>query len=141
MSALQSNAARVLPVRPIEPAVQPAKAPRPKFRIVEAPSTEKSSFRFMLLCVAIVVGAVIGALLLNTEMANGAYERSNLQRQLSQEVIVGEQLSSDLSDVSTAENLAKKAKELGMKQEVNPEVLHISSQDVAAKKKSEVAEN
>lgn len=141
MSALQSNAARVVPVRPSTTSTVQESQPKPKLKLVEAPAQERSAFRFMLLCIAIVTAAIIGALLLNTEMANGAYERSRLQKQLSEEVIAGEQLSEQLADLSTAENLAKKAKKLGMVQDVNPEVLHIDSAKIANEKATEELRN
>lgn len=137
MSALQSNAARIVPVRPSVSSPVEETHQKPKLKLVEAPAQERSAFRFMILCVAIVTVAIIGALLLNTEMANGAYERSRLQKQLSEEVIAGEQLNEQLADLSTAENLAKRAKKLGMQQDVNPEVLHIDSKKIAAQQVTE----
>jgi hypothetical protein len=87
-----------------------------------------------MMCISLIAAAIVVVLVLNAEMANGAYERVNLQRERSQEVIVGEQLNAQLADIKTADNLAQRAKALGMVQEVNPEVLHIDSKKVAAQK-------
>lgn len=141
MSALQSNAARAMPVRPSAAVPQTEQSSRPKLRLVEAPVQGKSSTKFLMVCISFIAAAIVLVLVMNTEMANGAYDRAALQRERSAEVIVGEQLSEQLADISTAENLAKKAKALGMSQKVNPEVLHIDSKKVAAKKAAEEAKN
>lgn len=141
MSALQSNAARVAPVRPSVSVPEPSQVARPKLRLVEAPAQERSSTKFLMFCISMIAAAIVVVLLLNTEMANGAYDRAALQKTRSAEAIIGEQLSEELADISTAENLARKAEALGMSQKVNPEVLHIDSKKIAAKKVVEEARN
>ncbi len=137
MSALQSSAARVMPVRPSTVAPVTESKQRPDLRLVEAPVQERSSFRFLMVCISLIAAAIVVVLVLNAEMANGAYERVNLQRERSQEAIVGEQLNAQLADIKTADNLAQRASALGMVQEVNPEVLHIDSKKVAAQRVAE----
>lgn len=139
MSALPASAARALPVRPSTsaPASTPSQATGPRLRLVEAPAHERSSTRFVMACIVLLLMSVLGVLLLNTEMANGAYERADLTKVRSQEAIIGEQLSQELADISTAENLSKRAEQLGMRQMVNPDVLHIDSSKVVAAKGAE----
>ncbi|WP_435299874.1 hypothetical protein [Timonella sp. A28] len=140
MSAVQSNAARVVPVRP---SVSPhtTTTSKPSLRLVEAPAPEKSAARFIFMCIAILTVAVVAVLILNTEMANGTYERAHLTRELSTEVITGEQLSEQLADVSTAENLSNRAEQLGMEQKVNPKVLHLDSSKINARNAAEGMKN
>lgn len=139
MSALPASAARALPVRPATtaPSSAPVKSSKPRLRLIEAPAHERSSTRFVMVCIVTLLAAVLGVLLLNTEMANGAYERADLTKVRSQEAIIGEQLSQELADISTAENLAKRAEQLGMRQMVNPHVLHIDSSKANAAKGAE----
>lgn len=126
MSALYSNAARALPVRPQERAV-PISVDKPKLRLIAVPSQERSAAGLVRLCIVLLMLAVGAVLFMNTEMTDGAYKRSELTKQLSDEVLATEQLTEQLADASTPENLAVKAQQLGMKQMVNPEVLHIDS--------------
>ncbi|WP_019148679.1 hypothetical protein [Timonella senegalensis] len=129
MSALQSSAARALPVRPHERAL-PTTASKPKLKLITAPSTERPIAGVVYLCITLLVCSVLAVLVMNTELADGAYQRSALTKQLSAEVLTTEQLTERLADVSTPENLAVKAERLGMKQMVNPEVLHIDSSKI-----------
>jgi hypothetical protein len=69
---------------------------------------------FVLLCISILAAALLGALLLNTSMARGAYEAHDLTRQLAS-LARGEQgLSTALDAKASPAELAAAAQALGM---------------------------
>src|SRR5690625_2401605 len=47
---------------------------RPRLQVVRAPANQRSLLPFAALCLTILVGAMLGALMLNTAMAATAYE-------------------------------------------------------------------
>lgn len=98
-----------LPVRRPE-----APAPRPRLRVVAAPEQPRTRVPFVLLCIAVLVAAMLGALLLNTSMAQGEYERRALQARLVQSVQAQQQMLSDLERAGSPAELARAADELGM---------------------------
>jgi len=51
-----------------------------RFDAVRAPLQATSGVPFLVMCALVLVGALLGALLLNTSMARGSYEMSGLQR-------------------------------------------------------------
>lgn len=68
--------------RPLGPAAPRQDAPpqrRAHLRAVPAPRHARSIAPFALLCVAIVVGALAAVLVLNTTMAEGAYDQRDLK--------------------------------------------------------------
>jgi hypothetical protein len=85
---------------------------------------------FLAGCVALLGLTIAAILILNVEMAHGAYKQTDMKAQLSHEVLVTEQLSSDLDDVSTAENLAQRARDLGMVQELTPGVIRLEDKTI-----------
>ena len=64
------------------PAARPQPAPAPRLRLVRAPQTARTRVPFVLACMAVLTLALVSALLLNTQMAQGAYEKYGLTNEL-----------------------------------------------------------
>lgn len=115
MSAVRSAAvrARSVPAPAPRPTAEPA-APRPRLRVVRAPAHARTRVPFVVLCMAILVGALLGALVLNTTMAQGEYERYALQTRLAQSAQSQQQMRGDLEELAAPAQLAAAAGALGM---------------------------
>lgn len=89
-------------------------APRARLRVVHAPAHERTRVPFVLLCMSILAAALLGALLLNTSMARGAYEAHDLTRQLASLARDEQGLSTALDAKASPAELAAAAQALGM---------------------------
>ena len=108
-------AARVGAVpRPARPAVAPQQAPR--LRLVRAPAQTRTRVPFVVACMAILAGALLTALLLNTTMARGAYEKHDLDVELARLASTQQDLSAALDRRASPAELAASARALGMVQ-------------------------
>lgn len=113
MSALQSGAVRARTAPRPTTAPAPA-APRPRLRVVRAPAQARTRVPFVVLCMSILVSALLGALVLNTSMAQGEYERYALQTRLAQSAQSQQQMLSELEQTAAPAQLAAAAAALGM---------------------------
>ena len=99
-------------------AVQRARAqtpqPRPRLRVVPAPAQARTRVPFVMLCMAVLATALLGALLLNTSMAQGAYSRLDLQARLAQSAQAQQQMAGELESAASPARLAEAARALGM---------------------------
>ena len=111
MSAAHATAVRAAP-RPAPPT--PAAAPRPRLRVVRAPAHARTRVPFVLLCMAVLVASLLGALVLNTSMAQGEYERSALQTRFAQSAQAQQDMRSQLEQAAAPAQLAAAASALGM---------------------------
>lgn len=108
-SAAPSGAPRSAPRRaPSAPAV------RPRLRVVRAPAQARTRVPFVVTCIAALASALLGALLLNTSMAQMEYQRYELATRLSQSAQAQQEMRGDLERVSSPEALAGAARALGM---------------------------
>lgn len=101
------------------PVRAPVRAPartswRPRLKLVRAPAQARSRLPFLLLCVAILGGALLGALALNTSMAITAYTITDRQVELAQLSQTEQQLQTQLEQISSPTVLAQAADKLGM---------------------------
>lgn len=101
------------------PVRAPVRAPartswRPRLKLVRAPAQARSRLPFLLLCVAILGGALLGALALNTSMAITAYTITDRQVELAQLSQTEQQLQTQLEQISSPTVLADAADRLGM---------------------------
>lgn len=115
MSALEQTAvrpARVPRRAPVAPA--PAPAPRPRLQVVRAPAHERTRVPFIVLCMAVLVVAMLGTLVLNTSMAKGEYDRHALQSALARSAQHQQELTEELERRSSSPGLAEAARRLGM---------------------------
>ncbi|MGO1316205.1 MAG: hypothetical protein ACTMIR_04090 [Cellulomonadaceae bacterium] len=107
------------------PAAAPAR-PRPRIHVVPPPRTARSRVPYVLFCMALVGAALISVLLLNTTMANGAYESRDLQAQIAQLAQSEQALLAQLEEASAPTALAERAQRLGMVQDSTPAFLRLS---------------
>lgn len=114
MSALQSGAVRARTAPRQTPVAPQAPAPRPRLRVVRPPAHARTRVPFVVLCMSILVSALLGALVLNTSMAQGEYERYALQTRLAQSAQSQQQMRSELEQIAAPGQLAAAAGALGM---------------------------
>ncbi|MBO9554078.1 hypothetical protein [Cellulomonas sp.] len=110
-SAVRTSAARAYPA-PARP--RPEQAPAPRLLLVRAPQTTRTRVPFVLACMAILAGALLSALLLNTQMAQGSYEQYRLANELGRLDQDQKDLDAELDRMAAPAQLAQKAQELGM---------------------------
>ncbi len=103
MSAVRATA------RPAAPLVR-----RPKLRIVHAPAAARSRVPFLLLCVVLLGGAMLVALMLNTTMAATAYEIHSTELELAKLSQTNQELATEVDELAAPARLADRASDLGM---------------------------
>jgi hypothetical protein len=103
-----------LPVRVPRSRAPESRAWRPPLRIVRAPHPARSRLPFLLLCLTILGGSLLGALALNTSMATGAYQLRDRQAELAALTESEQQLAGELDSLSSPAQLARTASRLGM---------------------------
>lgn len=98
------------------PQARPSSRPtwRPRLRLVRAPAHARSRLPFLLLCVSILGGAMLGALALNTSMAMTAYTITDRQVELAQLTEEEQLLAGQVERMSSPAQLAAAATNLGM---------------------------
>ncbi|MDN4476182.1 hypothetical protein QQX09_09985 [Demequina sp. SYSU T00192] len=95
-------------------APRPEAAPRRHLRAVAAPETARSLVPFAIACVGVVLAALAAVLLINTTMAEGAYERRDLKIQIRDLHVQQAALQETLDTNASPEELARRASVLGM---------------------------
>jgi len=103
---------------------------RPRLRIVRAPAAGRSRAGFILLCVSILVGALLGVLMLNTAMATTAYEIHDQQVRLARLSESEQALAQEVERLSSPVLLQQRAEELGMERADGMRYLVLSDQSV-----------
>lgn len=110
MSAEQAvRAPRVHP-RPSAPSQPQA----PRLRLVRPPAQARTHVPFVVLCMAILAAALLAALLLNTQLAAGAYAGRTMDVRLAELARTEQQLSAELDQNRSPAQLAERAAALGM---------------------------
>lgn len=94
--------------------VRRAAATLPRLRIVRAPARPRTRAPFIMLCVSVLVGALLGALFLNTSMASTAYEIHDRQIALARLSERHQELSQALEVAASPAVLAQRARAGGM---------------------------
>ncbi|MCL2090123.1 MAG: septum formation initiator family protein [Micrococcales bacterium] len=112
------------------------RAPRPaplapRLRLVRPPQQVRTRVPFVLTCMGILVTALLAALLLNTAMAQAAFETTDAQRQLARLVQDNEDLQARLDEKSSPEQLAAQARALGMVPATGTGWIRLSDQTVS----------
>ncbi|WP_258726764.1 hypothetical protein [Cellulomonas sp. NS3] len=125
------SALRVAPARAPRPS-SPQAAPQttPRLLLVRAPAQTRTRVPFVLVCMAILGGALLTALLLNTTMASGAYEKHDLDRELARLSVQEQDLAAELDRRSSPSELAAAARALGMVRATSPAWLQLSDGSV-----------
>ncbi|GAA1142204.1 hypothetical protein [Ornithinicoccus hortensis] len=99
---------------------------RPRLRIVDAAPRRQGNTGFALLCIALVLGGLMAALMLNMARGEGAFTLGALtaeQTRLHDERVT---LEAELSVLSSPETIAKEADKLGMVPSPSTAVLRLS---------------
>ena len=112
-AAARAYSARPEPARSL-PGARPVTDSRPRLHAVAAPEQARSLAPFAWACILIIVGALVGVLLLNTTMAEGAYERRDLKIEIANLQQERSRLISELEANSSASRLADAAAAMGM---------------------------
>ena len=100
------------PSRPRPSTTTPAPAPR--LRVVRAPEHARTRVPFILACMAVLAGALLSALLLNTSMAASAYAEYDLSNDLNRLNQDQQDLTAELDAKASPTQLAAAAAALGM---------------------------
>ncbi|GAB2992608.1 MAG TPA: hypothetical protein VKY71_13845 [Actinotalea caeni] len=103
-----------MPLRAPRPSGNAGLRWRPRLRLVRAPAPARSRLLFLLLCVGILGGAMLGALALNTAMATTAYVLRERQVELARLTESEQQLTATVEQLSSPAQLANQAQRLGM---------------------------
>ena len=89
-------------------------APAPRLRVVRAPEHARTRVPFILACMAVLAGALLSALLLNTSMAASAYAKYDLSNELGRLNQDQQDLTAQLDAKASPTQLAAAAAALGM---------------------------
>ncbi len=112
MSAQAAARAIPRPARPAAPA--PASQPTPRLLLVRAPAQARTRVPFVIACMVILVAALATALLLNTTMARGAFEKQALDVELYRLAQSEQDLAAQVDHLRSPEQLASAAQARGM---------------------------
>ncbi|WP_129783297.1 hypothetical protein [Promicromonospora panici] len=91
--------------------------------VVRAPLHSKSRVPFLVLCATLMIVSLVAVLVLNTTLARGSYEMSQLQGEVAQTAQDVQGLQEDLSAAQT--DLPARARSLGMVPAENPTMVSI----------------
>lgn len=108
------SAARVSTARAYPTPARPKAAPAPRLRVVRAPEHARTRVPFILACMAVLAGALLSALLLNTSMAASAYAKYDLSNELGRLNQDALGLTAELDAKASPTQLAAAASALGM---------------------------
>lgn len=110
------SAVRAVRVRPTTASTAPRKtAPNtPDLRVVRAPLQARTRASFVAMCMMLLIGSLLGALVLNTSMAQGEYERFALQSRLAQATQASQHVAGELERAASPAHLAQAARAIGM---------------------------
>jgi cell division protein FtsB len=95
-------------------AARPAGRPAARLKAVSAPAHTRSRAGLVIGCLALLAVGLIGLLLLNVSLENGAFVRRHQQAQIEQLMEQRQQLKEQIADLEAPQTLAAKAASLGM---------------------------
>ncbi|WP_413450532.1 hypothetical protein AA0Y32_07700 [Georgenia phoenicis] len=95
-------------------AVEPRRSWRPRLQVVRSPAPARSLVPYLVLCATILLGSLVAALLINTQMAVDAYAIHDAQRSLNRLVEAETSLVQQVEEAGSPASLQRKAEELGM---------------------------
>ena len=117
MSAVQAQA-RPLAQTAGQPLPQRTQSRRPaatpRLHVVRAPVHVRTRAPFVVTCMSLLAASLLGALLLNTSMAQGEYDRFALQTRLAHSAQAQQQLAEQLERAASPQEVATAAQALGM---------------------------
>jgi cell division protein FtsB len=117
------------------PALKPS---APSFSLVEGYKSlplRRNNPRLFITLIAIVgfLGIGVGNLLLNIATSAGVYQLAHLKAEKKQLALNSQILGAQVQSLSSNQNLANAARELGMQSNANPVFLNVTSQEVYGK--------
>ncbi|MBD8079200.1 hypothetical protein [Cellulosimicrobium arenosum] len=140
MSASTSAATSRPPARSARPATRPTVSGRPaltalpggavdrgtrsRLELVRAPLQARSRVPFLVVCMSVLGTALLLALVLNTSMARGSYEMSDLRREMGRVAEDTQSLQSAVREAEAA--LPDRARALGMVEAEDPAMVRLS---------------
>jgi hypothetical protein len=136
MSTFLSQA-RARALRPV------SSLPRPRLTVVSRMAPRAPRVPFVVLVLSVLIGGLVGLLLLNTGLQQGAYVATDL-RQASADLVVQQQrLELEVAALREPQRVASEAQALGMVQNDSPAFLelstgHIVGTPVAGNRKNQV---
>ncbi|MDR0481778.1 MAG: hypothetical protein LBH13_01235 [Cellulomonadaceae bacterium] len=111
--------------RPTLTAIQGGKAERAaRFSVIKAPLNARSGAPFLVLCAAILVASLVAVLIVNTQMASGAYEAARLTSEVNKTQQDAQMYIQQLRQAEAG--LSERAMDIGMVPAENPKILNIS---------------
>lgn len=93
---------------------EPRRSWRPRLQVVRSPAPARTLVPYLVLCVGILLGSLVAALLINTQMAVGAYEIHESQRTLNRLVESETALRQQVEETGSPAALQRRAQDLGM---------------------------
>lgn len=112
--------------RPVEPERGVEAPERPRLRVVRAPARPRARGPFVLVCVGILLGALLAALVLNTSMAQTSFAIHDRQVALARLSEQQQELAQELASAASPGMLAARARDLGMVPAPPPAFLRLS---------------
>ena len=100
---------------------------QPQLHVVRGVAPARTTMPFLLMVVAILVGALAASMFLNAKMADTAYKMKTAQAELNVLNDHIETVRSDVQKASAPDTLASRAAELGMVPAAAPGVIDLSS--------------
>ena len=128
-----STSARVAVTCSPAPAARPAPRPRPakpQIAVVTAPVPRVSTGTFVLLVSAVLALGLIGLLILNTMLGQGAFEQQSLSKQQAKLTVQEQALQQEVAVLQSPQELARRAAELGMVPNLNPVFLDLRTNKI-----------
>lgn len=95
-------------------AVEPRRSWRPRLQVVRSPAPARSLVPYLLLCATILLGSLVAALIINTQMAVDAYAIHDSQRTLNRLLETETSLVQEVEQAGSPASLKRRAEELGM---------------------------
>jgi len=93
---------------------EPRRSWRPRLQVVRSPAPARTLVPYLLLCATILLGSLVAALIINTQMAVDAYEIRDSQQTLARLVEAETALRQQVEEAGSPAALQQRAEELGM---------------------------
>lgn len=104
-----------LPAHPLrKESIRPVSTPAPALKVVQPPRPQRTRVPFLVLCLGILMGAMLGALVLNTVMASTAYDMHSTQLELARTQQANEERAAEVDRLAAPARVTQKARSLGM---------------------------
>ena len=141
MSAMPQRAPRVSPIQPtptkrrarlslVMPLVAPVVGPIVEAIPVRVPKGRANDKQFLYIIMGMIASGLMLLLIVNTFVAQVAFEKHSLQIQVSQKMAERQALESAIATAESPDNLITVARTMGMVPAANPVFLRLSDQKI-----------